>query len=156
MFRLFVPSESADGVIRPTAEVEDFGLAQRTMSGATAAAGATAATSTASVRFTLLGSDGAVVATNTSGAVALHPGATAIASAELHPTTPPTPWSTQAPTLYSVRAELIPGGGDDDDGKDTPPVDTLDVSVGFRTARWSADGFTLNGRALKHRGFSHQ
>jgi len=32
---------------------------------------------------------------------------------------------------------------------------TVNISVGFRDALWSIDGFRLNGEKIKHRGFSH-
>ena len=59
------------------------------------------------------------------------------------------PWSPEDPKLYTCRAELL-----DADGKAT---DTRELRVGFRTIRFQADGFYLNGKKSFLRGLNrHQ
>lgn len=57
-------------------------------------------------------------------------------------------WDVDAPKLYEVKTELLVAG---------VPVDETVVTTGFRSARFLADGFYLNGRKLKLRGLNrHQ
>lgn len=56
------------------------------------------------------------------------------------------PWSPQNPALYTVVAEVLSGG---------TVVDTVNVTTGFRKARFYANrGFELNGARFVLRGFS--
>lgn len=58
------------------------------------------------------------------------------------------PWTVDAPKLYTLRAELLKGGA---------VLDRQEVSFGYRTAEFRADGFYLNGEKLFLRGLNrHQ
>ncbi len=58
------------------------------------------------------------------------------------------PWDVESPYIYRIRTELYLDG---------EKVDVRDVLTGFRSARFTADGFYLNGRLLKIRGLNrHQ
>ena len=58
------------------------------------------------------------------------------------------PWDVDEPTLYTLTTELLRGG---------EVLDRHTVRIGFREARFAADGFYLNGRKLKLRGLNrHQ
>lgn len=53
-------------------------------------------------------------------------------------------WDTVSPTLYTLRSELIAGGG---------VADTVETTVGIRSIALDHDkGFLLNGKALKLKG----
>lgn len=57
-------------------------------------------------------------------------------------------WDTGHPALYRLSVSLSSSGR---------PVDAVDRDVGFRDARWTKEGFFLNGRELKLRGLNrHQ
>ncbi len=57
-------------------------------------------------------------------------------------------WSPDSPTLYTVRVTLSGPG---------MPSDTVDVTTGFREARFTTGGFYLNGRRLQIFGLNrHQ
>ena len=59
------------------------------------------------------------------------------------------PWTTDAPVLYTCRAELLDESG--------AVLDEYSVRFGFRTAQWRSDGFYLNGEKLFLRGLNrHQ
>lgn len=56
----------------------------------------------------------------------------------------PTPWTVDAPTLYTVRTEIKQNG---------KVVDTYDVDFGYRFFSFDADtGFSLNGQNMKLKG----
>lgn len=56
-------------------------------------------------------------------------------------------WDIESPTLYLLRVTLFSSAGEDQ----------LGVRFGFRTARFTTEGFFLNGRMLKIRGLNrHQ
>ena len=58
------------------------------------------------------------------------------------------PWDTEHPVRYTCRVSLLKIG---------KVMDTREVKVGFRTARFKADGFYLNGRKTFLRGLNrHQ
>ena len=58
-------------------------------------------------------------------------------------------WSPEHPKLYTCRAELL--------GRDGKLLDTREESFGFRTIRFAADGFYLNGKKCFLRGLNrHQ
>ncbi|MBP3623734.1 MAG: glycoside hydrolase family 2 protein [Oscillospiraceae bacterium] len=58
------------------------------------------------------------------------------------------PWTVDAPKLYTLRAELLKGGA---------VLDRQEVTFGYRTAEFRADGFYLNGEKLFLRGLNrHQ
>ena len=58
------------------------------------------------------------------------------------------PWDTRHPNLYKCRVTLMKVGN---------PLDTCEVTVGFRTAEFRADGFYLNGEKIFLRGLNrHQ
>ncbi len=58
------------------------------------------------------------------------------------------PWTVDAPKLYTLRAELLKGG---------EILDRQEVTFGYRTAEFRADGFYLNGEKLFLRGLNrHQ
>lgn len=58
------------------------------------------------------------------------------------------PWSVDSPVLYRCRATLVEAGTDGD---------FVETTFGFRTARFQADGFYLNGEKLFLRGLNrHQ
>lgn len=58
------------------------------------------------------------------------------------------PWTVDAPKLYTLRAELLKGGA---------VLDRQEVTFGYRTAEFKADGFYLNGEKLFLRGLNrHQ
>lgn len=57
-------------------------------------------------------------------------------------------WDLDKPKLYGVRVRLFEG---------TRAVDHYETRIGFREARFTPDGFKLNGRILKLRGLNrHQ
>ena len=57
-------------------------------------------------------------------------------------------WDIEHPTLYTLTTELLRG---------TEVLDRHTVRIGFREARFEADGFYLNGRKVKLRGLNrHQ
>lgn len=58
------------------------------------------------------------------------------------------PWTPEAPKLYTLRAELVKNG---------EVLDRQEVSFGYRTAEFKADGFYLNGEKTFLRGLNrHQ
>lgn len=58
------------------------------------------------------------------------------------------PWTPESPKLYTLRSELL---------KDGEILDRQEVSFGYRTAEFKADGFYLNGEKLFLRGLNrHQ
>ena len=104
----------------------------------------------ASVRFDVWGPAGDIIASNTTAAGPAPPGGTAIAGPVQLRFAPGTLqlWGTVKAALYTVTATLLDASG--------APLDTLNVSVGFRRTRWDgATGFWLNGQPVKQRGFSH-
>ncbi|MBQ2062775.1 MAG: glycoside hydrolase family 2 protein [Oscillospiraceae bacterium] len=57
-------------------------------------------------------------------------------------------WDIDKPTLYTLTTELLRGG---------EVLDRHTVRIGFREAKFTADGFYLNGRKVKLRGLNrHQ
>ena len=57
-------------------------------------------------------------------------------------------WSVEQPRLYGVRVQLLEGNR---------VVDRYDTRIGFREARFTPEGFSLNGKHLKLRGLNrHQ
>jgi beta-galactosidase len=57
-------------------------------------------------------------------------------------------WDLDRPKLYDVRVSLF---------QETSRLDHYDVRIGFREARFTPDGFSLNGRIVKLRGLNrHQ
>lgn len=57
-------------------------------------------------------------------------------------------WNIDKPKLYSVRVQLSENG---------KVIDTYETRIGFREARFTPDGFFLNGKHLKLRGLNrHQ
>src|SRR5262249_56667847 len=57
-------------------------------------------------------------------------------------------WSIDNPRLYSVRVQLMSGSA---------ILDRYDTRIGFREARFTPEGFFLNGKHLKLRGLNrHQ
>lgn len=59
------------------------------------------------------------------------------------------PWDTEHPVLYHASLALI--------GKDGRTIDRREVTFGFRTAEFKADGFYLNGKKIFLRGLNrHQ
>ena len=65
-----------------------------------------------------------------------------------YPAGSPELWDLEHPALYEVKTELLDGGR---------VVDEKIVTMGFRIARFEADGFYLNGRKVKLRGLNrHQ
>ena len=57
-------------------------------------------------------------------------------------------WTVAAPKLYTLRAELLKGGA---------VLDRQEVTFGYRTAEFRADGFYLNGEKVFLRGLNrHQ
>jgi len=57
-------------------------------------------------------------------------------------------WDLEHPQLYGVRATLLDG---------EKPVDELSTRIGFRDARFTPEGFKVNGKAVKLRGLNrHQ
>lgn len=57
-------------------------------------------------------------------------------------------WQLRSPKLYNVRATLLRNG---------VPVDELATRIGFREAKFTPEGFQLNGKHLKLRGLDrHQ
>ncbi len=62
------------------------------------------------------------------------------------------PWDLDDPVLYTLRARFIPEGPDA-----AVDRDELCMAVGFREARFTPEGFFLNGRPVKLRGLNrHQ
>ena len=58
------------------------------------------------------------------------------------------PWTVDTPKLYTLRAELLKGG---------EILDRQEVTFGYRTAEFKADGFYLNGEKCFLRGLNrHQ
>jgi beta-galactosidase/beta-glucuronidase len=53
-------------------------------------------------------------------------------------------WSIAQPALYTVTIKLTAAGA---------VVDAVNTTVGFRSANFTAEGFELNGEAVKLRGF---
>ncbi len=59
------------------------------------------------------------------------------------------PWDTEHPVLHHAVAELLNAAGQ--------PIDRKQVTFGFRTAEFRADGFYLNGKKTFLRGLNrHQ
>ena len=59
------------------------------------------------------------------------------------------PWDTEHPVLHHAMAELLNAAGQ--------PIDRKQVTFGFRTAEFRADGFYLNGKKTFLRGLNrHQ
>ena len=59
------------------------------------------------------------------------------------------PWDTEHPVLHHATAELLNAAGQ--------PIDRKQVTFGFRTAEFRADGFYLNGKKTFLRGLNrHQ
>eukprot|EP01060_Flectonema_neradi_P039710 TRINITY_DN884_c0_g1_i1.p1 TRINITY_DN884_c0_g1~~TRINITY_DN884_c0_g1_i1.p1 ORF type:complete len:927 (+),score=254.24 TRINITY_DN884_c0_g1_i1:63-2783(+) len=56
-------------------------------------------------------------------------------------------WSPTSPNLYKVVTNLFVN----DDGV----VDSLSVTSGFRSIKWTTEGMYLNGKNMKLKGFSH-
>ncbi|TWT75542.1 Beta-galactosidase [Posidoniimonas polymericola] len=94
------------------------------------------------VRATVIGPDGAeAAAAEASGAVPA--GTVAEAGGEL-PLANPRRWSVDAPTLYTLRTEVVVSG---------KVVDRVETAFGIRKAEFLADsGFWLNGENLKLKG----
>ena len=122
-------SESGEDVVSATAEVANDGVVAALLA-----------------NFSVWDAEGALVATATSAPAELGAGATAV----LAPATPllvagARRWTPQSPYLYTVGVSLLGGGGGGD---------ALNVSTGFRTARFMADrGFVFEGEKLALRGF---
>ena len=55
----------------------------------------------------------------------------------------PTLWSTEKPYLYTLRTTLVMG---------QEKLDTVDTTVGIRSATWKSDGFYLNGKRVQIKG----
>ena len=138
---LFVPPQGTGASIFASAELES-----------TAASGASRS---AKVRFSLFALDGgAAIATATSTASTVPAAGRGTTAASVRLSPPPgsiKKWTIQSPTQYMVLAEVIVVGG--------AVVDAMSTTVGFRTTAFSGeDGttpFTLNGDAVRFRGFSH-
>lgn len=94
------------------------------------------------VRATLRAPGGAVVATATSAAVTLRPGADTDVSQELEVRVPHL-WSPAAPNLHTLDCEVVADAG---------TVDAETVRVGIRRIAVSRDGFWLNGQKMFLRG----
>lgn len=54
-------------------------------------------------------------------------------------------WDTETPNLYFLRTEILSDGH---------LLDRTDTRFGFRTVRWSVDGFFLNGKPFLMKGVS--
>lgn len=94
------------------------------------------------VRATLRPTDGAVVASATSAAVTLRPGADTDVAQELQVTAPRL-WSPAAPNLYTLDCEVVSDAG---------TVDAETLRVGIRRIAISKDGFRINGDQAFLRG----
>jgi beta-galactosidase/beta-glucuronidase len=138
---LFVPPEGDGSAIVVSAELETMSIDEESPK--------------ASVKFSIFtdASSSTAIAEVTSAAVHVPGGidGTTIVQARLAP--PPGSiklWTTKSPTLYSVLAEVMVDGA---------AVDSVRTSVGFRSTTFSgAEGtppFTLNGKPMHFRGFSH-
>lgn len=106
-------------------------------------------TATASVRFSVFDSSGALIANATTAPVTAPAGdaSTVIATVSIALPGDILLWSLASPTLYTVTSSLFSGA---------QCVDVVNVTVGFRRVKWDSDtGFYLNGEGYRLRGFSH-
>lgn len=95
------------------------------------------------VRNTVYTSDGTQASNSAETSVTVNAGATATATSE-PVVSKPELWSTDSPTMYYVRTELL---------VDDFVVDTYDTEFGFRYFSFDSDtGFYLNGKAVKLNG----
>ncbi|HEY8197461.1 MAG TPA: glycoside hydrolase family 2 TIM barrel-domain containing protein [Gemmatimonadales bacterium] len=94
------------------------------------------------VRATLRSAGGAVVATATSAAITLQPGADTGVFQELAASRPEL-WSPAAPRMYSLECETLSGG---------LVTDAETLRIGIRRIGISRSGFTINGEKLFLRG----
>ncbi len=95
------------------------------------------------VRNTVYTSDGTQALSSDETSVIVNAGATATATSE-PVVSKPELWSTDSPTMYYVRTELLVDGS---------VVDTYDTEFGFRYFSFDSDtGFYLNGKAVKLNG----
>jgi len=94
------------------------------------------------LRTTVLDADGHEVA-HTETPFSLNPGDSVELAQELEVASPRL-WSVDAPSLYTLRSEIVEGRG---------VVDTTATPLGIRTIAYDADrGFLLNGTHVKLRG----
>jgi hypothetical protein len=102
----------------------------------------------ACVKVSVIGADGAVVATKmTSSPVSVPAGESVEAEVDLEVKTPLV-WSSSSPNLYSINATVHEGSCT------SAAVDDVQVKHGFRETRWDPnDGFFLNKQHFKIRGF---
>lgn len=98
---------------------------------------------TAQLRSTILGPDGATVATLLSAAVVLPEWGAAVVPQETRVAAPAL-WSLERPQLYRLVSEVLIDGA---------PVDRTETAFGIRTIRFDPDrGFFLNGQPVKIKG----
>eukprot|EP01052_Picozoa_sp_SAG31_P024060 SAG31_NODE_2022_length_6645_cov_15.375191_3_plen_203_part_00 len=128
------PPAAAEGIVHAKAEIMNGGKAPTSVC----------------VKFTVIDSDGTVVATSaTATPVAVPPGKSSYAEGSLTVKTPPL-WSSSHPNLYTINASLHTGQCT------APAVDVVQEVHGFRSTRWDADdGFFLNEQHFKIRGCTH-
>ena len=95
----------------------------------------------AAVRIRLETADGALLAEQTAQAAETGKMQLSVPEAQ--------PWDTEHPVLHHAIAELLNAAGQ--------PIDRKQVTFGFRTAEFRADGFYLNGKKTFLRGLNrHQ
>jgi beta-galactosidase len=95
------------------------------------------------VRHTLLKPDGEILSVTTRG-ISTRFGRTNTAEVELPTVAQPQLWSDAAPTLYTLRTELLEKGR---------VVDSSEDRIGYRFCEFNADkGFLLNGKPTELRG----
>ena len=95
----------------------------------------------AAVRIRLETADGALLAEQTAPAAETGKMQLSVPDAQ--------PWDTEHPVLHHAIAELLNAAGQ--------PIDRKQVTFGFRTAEFRADGFYLNGKKTFLRGLNrHQ
>jgi hypothetical protein len=106
---------------------------------------AAAAPASGSVLFEVRDASGAVVASAQSAPTPAPGGGagTVVSTAALALPASIALWAPAAPALYALTATLL---------VDDAPLDTVNVSVGFRRTRWDPDaGFSINEVAIKQR-----
>ena len=113
---------------------------------AVVAATAGAAAGAVSATFDLISTAGATVTTLKAAPVTVAAGSEGTLHATGEVSAPVDLWTVRAPTLYTVRTQLLSAAG--------AVLDESNTAVGFRSLRFDADsGFHMNEQHVKVRGF---
>ena len=99
------------------------------------------------VKLTLLDARGAQVGQQSVPFGGIKAGASLEVAGVVAPTRPVQLWTIRQPALYTLRAEVMLGGG-------AAAADAVDTTVGFRSLAFDANaGMSMNGEKVKVRGF---